>query len=47
MTIDQLAALALERRATHGGALSDGIPQVDLAEKYGADPHRLTAVLAG
>ena len=40
-----LAGMALERRADPGYPLDAGLPQVDLAERFGADPARLAEVL--
>jgi hypothetical protein len=45
LSLDRYAALALERRGLHGCPGDDSSPQVDLAERYGADPARLAAVL--
>ena len=46
VTVDQLASMAVERRADPGYPLDAGVPQGDLAERFGADPGRLTDVLA-
>ena len=43
--VDQLAAMAIERRADPGYPVDAGLPQLDLAERFGADPARLTEVL--
>jgi hypothetical protein len=45
VTVDQLAAMAIECRADPGYPLDSGLPQHDLAERFGADPDRLTEVL--
>jgi hypothetical protein len=45
VTLDQLAAMAIERRADPGYPLDAGVPQHDLAERFGADPGRLAEVL--
>jgi len=47
VTIDQLAAMAVERRADPGYPLDAGVPQHDLAERFGADPSRLAVLLLG
>src|SRR5215212_6703936 len=47
VTVDQLAAMAIERRADPGYPLDSGLPQHDLAERFGADPARLAEVLGG
>ena len=45
VTVDQLAAMSVERRADPGYPLDAGIAQGDLAERFGADPERLADVL--
>jgi len=47
VTVDQLAAMAIERRADPGYSLDAGVPQNDLAERFGADAGRLADVLGG
>lgn len=46
VTVNQLAAMAITRRANPGYLLDAGVPQVDLAERFGADAKRLAEVLA-
>ena len=47
VTVDQLAAMAIERRADPGYPIDTGLPQHDLAERFGADAVRLAEVLGG
>src|SRR4051812_9438789 len=47
VSIGQLAAMAIERRADPGYPLDTDLPQLDLAERFGANPARLAEVLTG
>jgi hypothetical protein len=45
LSVDQLSALAIQPTADPGYPLDADLPQRDLAERFGADPARLAAVL--